>query len=111
MTNRDLSTSGELRDLRRQRDWIGEPLAPRDEATQVWGRAEECVRETEVMKAFPRSCLGAMEMNYPCSVGHASTQQIVVELRPPNAAMDVNRIEVRPIYLEVSHCEVPAEGT
>ena len=68
------------------------------ERPKVWGGTEDCVRQSEVMKPFARSCLGSVEVNDPGGFRSAGAKAVVVQLRAPDTAMDVNRLDFLPLH-------------
>jgi len=99
------------RDLVGYADRVGQPLRSWDEPSEVWGGTEDRIRQSEVMKPFARSCLGSMQVNNPSRFPSTGPKAVIVQLREPYSAMDVNRLDLLPLHPKSSHSKVPTKGT
>src|SRR5207247_5684566 len=66
---------------------------------------------SEVMRACARSCLGSMQVNNPSPFPSTGPKAVIVHLRQPYSAMDVNRLDLLPLHPKSSHSKVPTKGT
>src|SRR5207237_2307965 len=98
------------RDLVGYADRVGQPLRSWDEPSEVWGGTEDCIRQSEVMKPFARSCLGSMQVNNPSRFPSTGPKAVIVQLREPYSAMDVNRLDFLPLHTKSSHRKVRTKG-